>query len=292
MGLDVYLYRYEDFDSFEKRRKEVEAMEQKFYDEVAKQKGITVDELNEDGRDNAYALFKYWAKGQPDLDEHGDVIVGAKCEKIEMDSPQCPDNICNIGYFRSSYNSGGLNHVLRETIGNDKDLYTIFASGFHSNDEYYVRPDWNDALENAKMALKEFQEYVNVAGKYHVYMADFSPFSAPDDMPGSEKEAMERFLNELNSGRASSWGDSAYSGKDGTFSLKKPMEVFGIIRGTKESWASKLRGGEQKEVCTYLICKNEHKYASYLDSLKVVIETIEYVLAQPDPEKYVLHWSG
>ncbi len=30
----------------------------------------------------------------------------------------------------------------------------------------------------------------------------------------------------------------------------------------------------------------------YLQALDIVVETCDYVLAQPDINKYVLHWSG
>jgi len=292
MGLDVYLYRYDDFDAVQKRREEVSGMEEKFYEEVAKEKGVSVDDLSDKDRDNAYSLLKYWRKGQPDLDEYGDVIAG--CEEVSEDSLKHPDNICHLGYFRSSYNPSGLNHVLRDTVG-DKDLYYIFESGFSERGEYYVKPDWSEALDRAHEVLEEFNAFVEKGGKYYTQTVNISPFTRLEELPGSEREAMQLFLEEMekNGDRDGPWAESGYSNKFGTFSLNKPAEVLATIPGSKEGWAGKLMGkGPTKEPCVYVICKNEHEYKSYVESLEIVIETIEHVLSQSNPEQYILHWSG
>jgi len=38
--------------------------------------------------------------------------------------------------------------------------------------------------------------------------------------------------------------------------------------------------------------KGKKMHISYPQSIEIVIETIKWVLAKPDPEKYVLGWSG
>ena len=83
MGLDVYLYKYDDFASYKARQDEVYEKEELIRQEIADQKGISVSDLSDKDRDNAYSLFKYWCKGQLDVDEYGEVQTGK--ERVEID---------------------------------------------------------------------------------------------------------------------------------------------------------------------------------------------------------------
>lgn len=292
MGLDVYLYKYEDFDAVQKRQADVREKETQIYEEIAKQRGLaSAYDLSDKDKENAYAMWKVWCKGQPDLDEYGD--VQADVDSVEQDSKIHPNKLFRLGYFRSSYNGAGINRVLRDTLGVESDLYWIFESGFSGNDDYHVRPDWNEALDRANDVLDRFNEFVKVGGQFFTMTADFNPFQ--EEFPGDEKAALDIFLQEWERSKDRDPDDdfAKYSNGHGTFAPTKPYEVVGVIPGKKTGWAGKLlTGKDTEEHCVYLVCKNDHGYQSYVESLEIVIETIEHVLAQPDPEKYVLHWSG
>src|SRR5690606_13005631 len=81
------------------------------------------------------------------------------------DSALHPENIFKVGYFRSSYNSSGINSVLYN-IG-VPTLNDIFLPEGH--DSYYVVPDWEQSLASCTEAIKKLDEYSkSEAAKYSV----------------------------------------------------------------------------------------------------------------------------
>jgi hypothetical protein len=123
---------------------------------------------------------------------------GTGGKKIERQSKVHPtEDLFKIGYFRSSYNSAGINSVLDATI--HMDLYSVFKP----NDRYIFRPAWNACLKRANVLRATFKKY---------------------------------------------------------------------IEGLDTKSASDLEW--------------------YVQALDIVVETIEYVLAKPDKEKYYFHWSS
>src|SRR5260370_33018765 len=106
MGLDVYLYRYSDFDKFTALEEEREHGHESI--------------PYEDGKYDEYkARRDEWDR------EHGfepgsdDNLKGHTRERIELDSKVHPAHLFKIGYLRSSYNGGGIKHVVRNLIGWD-----------------------------------------------------------------------------------------------------------------------------------------------------------------------------
>ena len=73
--------------------------------------------------------------------------------------------------------------------------------------------------------------------------------------------------------------DSAYSNRYGLF-FPKPAQIVGVIPGSK--YGSRV---------AYVILDGDPT-PWYLQALEIVLETIDYVLAQPDRDTYYLHWSG
>lgn len=85
----------------------------------------------------------------------------------------------------------------------------------------------------------------------------------------------------------------SFSNGIGRFSMDEPLNVCGIFTGVANNLFKK-DGDPDKIPCVYVITKDDSgsRYKSYLESLEITIDTIQYVLQQPDKEKYVLHWSG
>lgn len=286
MGLDIYLYRYEDLDAHLKRKEEVQDKEQLILQEVANQRGVPIDDLSDQDRDNAYSLFKYWCLGQDDLNKYG--WVEGDGEWVQFTHEDYPDHLFQIGYFRSSYNDAGINWVLRQTLGKDSDLFYIF----NPSDEYIAKVDWNEALIRAEDVLQRFSKFVEENGEFTTMRVPFNSLVSADELVGSEKEALEKFM-EAKRRHEQSPGPNRFTNREGWFSMLDPAKVRAIFTGTEDDIFAKLNGHQAKKPCVYLVIEaNEETYQSYIDSLQIIIDTIKFVLNQSDPEKYVLHWSG
>ncbi len=133
MGLDIYLYRY----GIPQREDERLASEyEKASDKICKkiQEGREFYELTEVEKTKAHSQTMVVAKKlglTGKYESHPDV------KKVEKDSKKYPSHMFKIGYFRSSYNDGGINQVLQR-IGLPT-LGTIF--GETKEDKYCFRPN-------------------------------------------------------------------------------------------------------------------------------------------------------
>lgn len=258
MGLDVYLYKYENKDATDNKESQYESVSEQNWQEVG---GYSV--ASEDQKQSVRSKNKSFAE-QIGLDEWG--TDKTTKTHIEINSQTDPEHYFKIGYFRSSYNDGGINRVLENL--DVPGLYEIFEP----NDQYCFQPDWPEALKRCDHSIFLLEQ----KGNYRCFDVSANIFSQPEC--GSEKEAMEIFLSEIKV----THGFNQYSNKQGHFYHEDPVKVLALIPGTNNI----LR----ETPCTYVVVEGENKY--YLDALKIVKETIEYVLAQPDKEKYWIHWSS
>lgn len=108
---------------------------------------------------------------------------------VRLDSKTAPEHYFKIGYFRSSYNRGGINSVLAnlEIPG----LYEIFDVG--DDHGYEITVDWDDALTRANAAIEQYDEahLGSPAGPYDIVeLRPMFQFGV-----SSEKEAMKVFLD-------------------------------------------------------------------------------------------------
>lgn len=192
---------------------------------------------------------------------------GEEC--IEIDSAKYPDHLFKVGYFRSSYNEGGFNHVVRDLIGID------LGDIFDTDNQYELNPDWNKAKSHAEESLKMLREKIEKF-PYRASCVSHNVFGQPK-LSGSD-EAMRVFENEM--GRKNRSGD--YSSINGLFLFEHPMEVIAAIPGDD------LLGGKG----IYLIYKCDD-LDWYCQAIEIVIETCDYVLSQGDKaSEYTMHWSG
>lgn len=247
MGLDVYLERCDNWS--EKFR-----LEQEFED--------TVNSQN----------IKWDTPEYHALNEKMGLLSGRyPTETIEMNSEYDSEHMFKIGYFRSSYNSGGINNVMRTRIG--KSLYDVFPE----SENYTFVPDWAAALVRIKEIRKEFQDALDTTGKYDV--TNISAYFNQNDGPTITKEALDRFMEEINRVPTPS-PDGWYMNKTGEFFN---IRARSIMIGTND-WSSKP--------IVYLIYESEHDWDWYLTALAIVEETILWVLKQDNPNEYGLVWSS
>jgi hypothetical protein len=264
MGLDIYLEKYDDFNK-------TKELEEKFrIGETEIWEGNDDDEnyklLTEEQKEQYREKVKNFAESLG-LDKWGSDKKGR--ETIELDSVKFPDHYFKIGYFRSSYNEGGIQRILRNL-----NLPTLDYIFDRENDEYEFQPNWNLALER----VREVREKLSQAGNYRCFSASANIF-ASDNTIKSEGDAIKTFLEEVN---RESRSDYNYSNAKGDFFIHEPLKVLALIPGTNKI----LRERD----CVYVITESDNTW--YINALDIVEETIEYVLSRENKEQYYLHWSG
>ncbi len=267
MGLDVHLYRYHDFESSTRRETEYETRSNEVWEKAGK-----YDDLSTEEKDLVTLKTQEIAK-ELGLDKWGSDEGGK--EGVELDSGLYPDHMFKIGYFRSSYNSGGINSILRSST--QKDLYWIFQP---DRDEYHVHPNWLECREKAEIALEEFLNWMQA---FPDIGCEEISFLGPSEIDSKEK-ALEVFGKHFKKEKQQC-SFERYSCKEGHFYIDSPLEVLAVLPGTRSLFSS-------PDPCAYVIYREPGKYEWYKQALEVVVETIDYVLSQPDPENYVLHWSA
>lgn len=282
MGLDIYLYRYENFDAaiaWEKHKEEV-------HEKIWARKDLSDTEKSE--------RCDLWDKENPDP-------ADAKSEEIEINSKVHPEHMFKIGYCRSSYNAGGIERILDDRTG--KNLHYIF--GNEDGNEYKFSPDWAASLVRAREARDEFAKYLEANGSYGV--TEISPnIFGGDSMKGIDgKRALEMFQEQRRSWVAEreKMTEAQKKFRSGSFSMAAGdfwmdgVKVVAAIHGeaTLSSFAANVAGKPGMIMpAVYLVYEREKddNFKWYQQALEIVVEMIEWVLAQPEPAKYRLHWSG
>ena len=265
MGLDVYLSKYSDYAKSKANEEAYDKYSTELWDKLEAIDNDPTEKAKNQVREKLQARATELGLG-----EWGEDITYR--EKIELDSVLHPDHYFKIGYFRSSYNGSGLNNILRD-LG-IPDLYDIFQP----NDEYEFVPDWNYALT----MVQESIEMVKKDKGYRIETIAANMFD-PDNVPTSPAAAMEKFNEQLARVSPKNKDFTWYSNRDGHFYMdKKGQEVHGLIPG-KDMF---------NKPCTFVVYKLKDGNKYILQSLEVVKETIEYVLAQDNPQAFYLRWSG
>lgn len=264
MGLDIYLYRYDDYKKSRELEEKYNDFSEKLWGELGDYKSLTEEQKNET-RDKIkeYALSL-------GLDEWGSLKDGV--EHIEENHPDYPDHYFKIGYFRSSYNDGGIERILKN-LG----LPTM-SDIFDYNGEYHFQPNWKQSLARCEDVISQFKK----KGSYRVHLVNGNMFSEPKIH--SEKEALDVFLEEL--GKHNSTKDNGerynYSNINGEFNMAEPLKVLAMIPGTYRIF--------NEQPCVYVVTESDNTW--YIQALEIVRDTIKYVLYKENRKQYYLHWSS
>jgi hypothetical protein len=260
MGLDIYLYQYLDKNMTDVKEKDYEIYSNNLWEQAGK-----YDDLSQSQKDEIREKCKSYANNLG-LDEWGEDKTNKK--RIEFDSEKYPEHIFKLGYFRSSYNSSGINKILSNLGVND--LYDIFP---HNSDDYVFQPDWEESLKNVNESLEKLKTKSN----YRVETITGNIFKS--NGISSESEALSIFEQELSKDS----GEFNYSNINGHFYNFEPSKVLAIMPG-KTTFL-----GKEKE-CVYVVTQSDNTW--YVNALEIVKDTIEWVLSQENKEQYYLHWSG
>lgn len=260
MGLDIYLYKYEDFKETRRKEDEHEEYANKYWSDLGE-----YDTLTQEQKDNAREHLKQHANSLG-LDDWGSDNDGK--HSIEMSSEKYPNHMFKVGYFRSSYNDSGIQRILTN-LGLPTLTEVLGYEG-----EYLFQPNWEKSLS----FIQQLRQCLSEKDGYRVQKISANMFSTPEIK--TEQQALAAFLNEKQGNPNIKYN---YSNKVGTFNFEEPDKVIAYIPGTYT-----LIGPERE--CMYVIYESDNKW--YEQSLEIVQETIEFVLKQEDKEKYYLHWSG
>jgi len=271
MGLDVSLYKFTDYEATRKLEREAsEEADRVWTDDY----NSMTDEEKEASRQKSKDIYKSHG-----LDKHGE--DSKRKERIELDSKKYPKYYMKIGYFRSSYNSGGMNNVTDDAIG--MTLYDVFP---HEDGDYYIPVNWDEALSAIKDMIRQMKK-IQREFPYRAECHKHNEFRNKDDHKVTdERKALDVFKDHLKKHKENKKSFDAYSCGDGEFSIKEPRKIHAIIQGTHRN----IFSNNETNPCTYLVYKMD--YGFYIHSLEIVKETIEYVLSQESPEQYYLGWSS
>lgn len=269
MGLDVYLYRIDDYAKYKRLTDEYETKSGEQWEAIGDYEKLT-EEQKEAAREADLALAKSLG-----LEEWGKYPGEVK---IERDSRLYPEHLFKVGYLRSSYNEGGINRLLRDRLNTSLD--DIFEAG----DKYEFQPDWQASRARAIKTLEAWRALdARMGGKsYRVFEAKMNMFTRPDEVIRSSADALRAFQEQLEAHKDSEW--KSFGNKVGDFYLGEPLKVAALIPG-----ASDLLG--RGYATTYVVVEDESG-GWYAQALEIVIENCEWVLEQPDKELYWLHWSS
>lgn len=260
MGLDIYLYKYADFEETQRKEKEYEA-----YSDCLWKHRVYAD-IPEEERDEIRKKEDIFKISLGIAEE--DICR----ERVELSSLIHPEHQFKIGYFRSSYNDSGINRILDTVCG--KNLHHIFCS---ENSSYYIKPDWENALRVTDDLITKLNDHVNKIN-VSVSAVDVRDTSS-EKLPTSTNEALTLYIEEFLKNPSLPF-DGAYSNSVGLFSMKNAQKVKAFIPGVRYN-----------RPCVYIV-HEETTFSWYIEALEIVKETIKYVLEQPDREKYILHWSS
>ena len=280
MGLDVYLYHCPDRKTAKAIENEYEQRSEANWKEVGEFDKLTEKQQEAVRKKNHELAVALEVAGGPEEKFHYDGHHKS-VTKVELPSKLYPEHYFKIGYFRSSYNSSGIERILGNLgIGG---LYEIFEP----NEEYEFTPDWKKAHQRVNESIAEYEAHLaGIAGKYGIMKIGYNMFKKENSLPQNEEAAWQIFKKEVEGKDDLSLFDW-YSNGDGHFFLKDPPKVVAAIPGVEN-----ILG---KAPCVYLFYDKEREEGKkdwYLQALEIVREAIEYVLAQPDPQNYYLHWSS
>jgi hypothetical protein len=262
MGLDIYLYRYDNYEKTRELEVKYNDFSTKTWEDAGEYNSLTQeqkDEISQKVKDYSLSLG---------LDKWGSDETTR--EQIEEPHPLYPDHYFKIGYFRSSYNAGGIERILRN-LG----LPTMNDIFKHEGEDYHFQPNWEESLVRCEEVIQMLIE----KGPYRVHHVSNNMFNQPKIH--SEKQALDIFIEELNKRKPGVEGYN-YSNINGEFLFHEPMKVLSMIPGTYEIF--------NKQPCVYVITESDNTW--YIQALEIVRDTIKYVLSRDNREQYYLHWSG
>jgi hypothetical protein len=174
MGLDVYVHKFDDFETNQRVEEEVQKLEEEIWAEYGAYDSLTDEQKNEAVKRVQVIYFEHG------LNNYGENTNGK--ETLKNNSTKYPEHLFKVGYFRSSYNDGGINRVLEQLLGENSDLYYVF----NVEDGGYINVDWEEAKKRAVLILERFDTVLREDGAYSVDECRCNEFMPLPDVTDNE----------------------------------------------------------------------------------------------------------
>lgn len=283
MGLDIYLRKCSDLKRARAREAEVEAATEALWPKDVSYAEIP-EATKEAIRGKRKVIVQEMAGRLGLVVDQYDGVSDPSVTTLSLNSTKYPEHMFKVGYFRSSYNPGGINRVM-ESIGLD-GLYEIFDR--KESDDYEFRPAWPSALLRTQRVLQDYRAHLESAiGNVYIQPVEANLFIDVATLPKTEEEALRVMEQQLLLHKNRTGDDyECYSNRDGYF-WPRGARLIGAMPG--------MRSVLKEQPCVYLALATERKPPSedwYLQALEIVAETCEYVLRDPDPSQFWLAWSS
>jgi len=224
-------------------------------------------------------LAKYFGKDNLNSRElkeklERDLDSNSLVERISISSKKYPSHLFKIGYFRSSYNSQGINNIL--SMLGLATLYEIFEV---RGEDYIIFPNWEDSKKKVNNCRKQLEELTSAFPfSLTTLPITFEENLTPDVVFDEFKKRLESFRRK----EPSLTRMTSYLTRRGFFHFdNRPLKVRSIQFG-------KTMG---METCFVIFQVDPKEYKWYVQALEIVEETIDYVLER-DKKKFFLLWSA
>lgn len=190
----------------------------------------------------------------------------------EINSAKYPDHMFKIGYFRSSYNGGGINSQLQRM--GLPSLYGIFD--VEDDHDYYVSPDWQESRRRAASTLDKYLSIRQApGGRLDAKEIHRAIHPEADDEKGAIDIARREFARP--SPFSSGWSNGV-----GEF-YPEGFNVKAIVYGKPGFLGTGI----------FLVYERPEQEEDWIGrALEIVVETCDWVLAKSDPQNYALRWSS
>ena len=232
MGLDVQLYRLPGFDTDKVVLYSEKSSQIWIRAQQGKKVPLTEQESAELSQRSEHLALKMGLP--PGIDEQ----IEQKKQEVTLPSVKYPKER-QIGYWNSGYGGGGVDTILKATIG--RGLYDAFPEAKRRG--YYIKPNWQRSHKVLHNMLTRFRA------------------------KGHEDQ---KFLNAIS--YTLGLGPSFLAGPN------PPTEAT-------EKWRAII--SHLQESLT-----PESMFTGYVKELESIIETVEWVLTQPDEDQYILSWGA
>lgn len=286
MGLDIYTYRTKNFDEYKKFDKIIDEADKVNEDEWSRlDRGREYEEIPEAEREKISASAKkvaleYVKERGIDVDGKTSTwdIKNPHKETVDETSKVHPEHeLFRVGYFRSSYNGSGINHILEDRIG--ITLYDIFQN---NSEDYDFIPDWEDVKERALKARDDLKQAYEDIG--NITVIEVNGYNR-EEQPQTTAEALAQYKSNLDSNKNNQNSFNNYSNSTGLYNFSEsPYKVRAVIPGTSKY-------GFVKNVTYLVIEQSQDTVDFYLQALDIIAETADLALSDKE-HVYFLGWSG
>jgi len=283
MGIDINIYHYNDSSDIGKGDKQ-ENIYDKSCNDIWKEmgKGRDYKQIPEEQIVRIQKECENIAK-ELDLDDQGMYRYDRKI--LYSKDQKYPDHGFSIGYFYSSYNSSGINCVLGDIL-NGRNLYYAFQP----NERSEFIPNWKEVKKRIFEIKELFAKSLIQNGVHRVMEFNYNEFVSFGEHKKiqSTKDAYQAFIKEQKRILISPVSSAfcSYSSDNGTFFTEPPLEVIAVIPGVKKRLLA-----DQFLPAFYLVYKAGN-LDWYSQGIEIIADAIEYICNKPDPQNYVVSWSG